>query len=60
MNSWPMAPHAANPITFLRASGCRDRNEMADDSSVSVEGGMGNGSKACRIPVEDMNGIIPR
>ena len=55
-----MAPQAANPSTFFRASGCRDKNEIAEDSSVSVEGGMGSGRIAWRMPVEEIYGIIPR
>lgn len=55
-----MAPQAANPSTFFITSGCRERKEMADASSVSVEGGMGIGRRACRTPLEDRWGMISK
>lgn len=60
MKSWPTAPQAANPRTFLRASGWRDKNEIADDNSVPVDGGMGRGRRARRALLDEICGMRRR
>lgn len=51
MKSWPTAPQAANPRTCFSASGWRERKERAPNNSVSVDGGMGKGSRLCKTPL---------